>query len=562
MDKGNVLVQTYEPVSRPRQITDNRGQRQTVFEIVYASPTRHYKPQDVEVYDIRRRKLDNKTLPQLLQKEIVALLLVGSREIDPLHLRLIKEDTLIFVVPALTGPPPVGMTALSALADGSPGPTSIAIPADARTSPWANKLFGNALDHDFGIVPRGTTLKHSFTMTNLYAIPLQITDIRLNCGCITVSPSSKILRPKETVLLHCNLDTTRLSGPKTITVFVTVGSEYVSTATLTLTLDVREGSGTNPASINSNGGVNGPLTSEPPRTPIVQPAPAPASALPTPQMRIDQAEKEMTIAEFYLKTGHQASAEFYYDLIRRRYAGTPYAKQADHLLKELHRADQAAPPKASKARVGQIIIVGNTRIPDTVLLEEIPLHPGQLLNDADVRAAEERLRSLKSLVNASPIVNIRPTVTVLDTPADSNYKDILITVRESLRLDMLEELKRLEGLWIMSAASLDGKELDPLVGTQFIFAGDRLTIQGKQPPGRSTVTIEPAANPKTIRLTALEGPSSGRTMVGNYELAGDTLTISLGEEEPRARDHRQVGRMKVTLRRDKKEKIERSVDRD
>jgi hypothetical protein len=48
------------------------------------------------------------------------------------------------------------------------------------TEPWAAKLFGppENLVHDFGTVPRGAQLHHAFVMTNVYAVPIEITSIR------------------------------------------------------------------------------------------------------------------------------------------------------------------------------------------------------------------------------------------------------------------------------------------------------------------------------------------------------------------------------------------------
>lgn len=112
-------------------------------------------------------------------------------------------------------------------------------PAGAQTTAWADKLFAGDLVHDFGVVPRGTQLKYSFKMTNIYKVPLEITSVRVTCGCLTVKESTKVLQPNETGFLHMNMDGTRFSGQKTIRVYVTVGPEYVSTATLTVSANAR-----------------------------------------------------------------------------------------------------------------------------------------------------------------------------------------------------------------------------------------------------------------------------------------------------------------------------------
>jgi hypothetical protein len=47
---------------------------------------------------------------------------------------------------------------------------------------WAAKMFGPAanLVHDFGTVPRGAMLRHDFVMTNIYAVPIEISSIKIS----------------------------------------------------------------------------------------------------------------------------------------------------------------------------------------------------------------------------------------------------------------------------------------------------------------------------------------------------------------------------------------------
>jgi outer membrane protein assembly factor BamD (BamD/ComL family) len=63
-------------------------------------------------------------------------------------------------------------------------------------------------------------------------------------------------------------------------------------------------------------------------------------------IRQQQAEHDLRTAEYYERTGHPGSAVFYYELVRRRYAGTRYADWAtqrqEHLL-ALARAGRPAP---------------------------------------------------------------------------------------------------------------------------------------------------------------------------------------------------------------------------
>jgi RNA polymerase sigma factor (sigma-70 family) len=146
-----------------------------------------------------------------------------------------------------------------------------------------------------------------------------------------------------------------------------------------------------------------------------------------------QAEKDFAIAEFYRETGHAGAAYFYYELVRRRHPGTPCAVWAEARMGEL-RAKAAKPTPAAKppARVGQIIIIGNTKTPAEVILKHVPLYPGQVLSYPDLKAAEKKLEQTGRFV-VDPGKGTRPTVTVRDNPAgpEGTFKDIIITVQEA-----------------------------------------------------------------------------------------------------------------------------------
>ncbi len=62
--------------------------------------------------------------------------------------------------------------------------------ATAHADGWAEKMFndGKDLSHDFGNVPRGSQLHYRFTITNIYAVPMEITEVKPSCGCTTATP--------------------------------------------------------------------------------------------------------------------------------------------------------------------------------------------------------------------------------------------------------------------------------------------------------------------------------------------------------------------------------------
>src|SRR5437870_128909 len=105
-------------------------------------------------------------------------------------------------------------------------------PSLAQQAAWADKLFMNQTHHDFGNVARGTPLKYSFPIRNIYAVDLEITNVRVSCGCVSAKEGKRVIKSQEEGTIDITMDGTRFNGPKTVYIYVTVGPQYISTATL------------------------------------------------------------------------------------------------------------------------------------------------------------------------------------------------------------------------------------------------------------------------------------------------------------------------------------------
>jgi len=123
-------------------------------------------------------------------------------------------------------------------------------PAQTPSQAWADKLFMNKTTHDFGTVAHGAQLKYSFPVKNIYAVPLEFTVVRPGCGCVTAAPSKKVLQPQEEATLDITMNTRVFTGAKNVTVYVTVGPEYISTAALHVTAVARSDVVFNPGEVN------------------------------------------------------------------------------------------------------------------------------------------------------------------------------------------------------------------------------------------------------------------------------------------------------------------------
>lgn len=124
------------------------------------------------------------------------------------------------------------------------GLAALATHAPAQESGWAAKLLRDTdgktpSGHDFGTVPRGAILQHRLTMTNPYAVPLQIVT-RVSCGCVSANPTPTVLQPRESGFLDISMDTNRFNGYKSVDLYVTcMNQQYSSTAVLRITANCR-----------------------------------------------------------------------------------------------------------------------------------------------------------------------------------------------------------------------------------------------------------------------------------------------------------------------------------
>lgn len=125
-----------------------------------------------------------------------------------------------------------------------PAPTAPAVQPAQNVAPWANKFFlpdiatnreqvaPAVITHNFGEVPHGTLCVHKFTITNIYDVPMQITDVRKSCTCLDYVPMTKVLQPNESADFTITMNTGKFVGLNAQTFYVTVGPKYVSTAVI------------------------------------------------------------------------------------------------------------------------------------------------------------------------------------------------------------------------------------------------------------------------------------------------------------------------------------------
>jgi hypothetical protein len=127
--------------------------------------------------------------------------------------------------------------------------------AQAQSS-WAENMFKQDpvtkqpdLRHDFGNVPHGAQLHYRFELTNIYAVPLEIS-VRVGCHCVTATTSTRVLESGKKGYVDVNMNARLFTGPRTVQIHFTVGPEYISTATLSVSANCREDIVLNPGQLS------------------------------------------------------------------------------------------------------------------------------------------------------------------------------------------------------------------------------------------------------------------------------------------------------------------------
>jgi hypothetical protein len=115
---------------------------------------------------------------------------------------------------------------------------------------WAEKMFTHGVTHDFGSVAFGAQLRHSFTITNIYAVRMEITSVKIGCGCVAAEPLKRVLESRESTEIEVRMDTRRFKGPKTVGIRVSVGPEFISSAELRVSATSRPDIVFNPGEVN------------------------------------------------------------------------------------------------------------------------------------------------------------------------------------------------------------------------------------------------------------------------------------------------------------------------
>jgi hypothetical protein len=133
----------------------------------------------------------------------------------------------------------------------------------AQTAPWANKFFSGKAEkpppiilHDFKDLPKGTVKTYRFKMVNIYAVPMQVSEPKPNCGCVSILEYTGEMKPNDTGYIDIRVDTSRVEGPKRVEIPVLfrgwdkAGQPFQSVARLEVRVNSRADIAVNPGLFN------------------------------------------------------------------------------------------------------------------------------------------------------------------------------------------------------------------------------------------------------------------------------------------------------------------------
>jgi uncharacterized protein (TIGR03067 family) len=116
---------------------------------------------------------------------------------------------------------------------------------------------------------------------------------------------------------------------------------------------------------------------------------------------------------------------------------------------------------------------------------------------------------------------------------------LLMVAADDPRDAVKKEYDKFEGTWKMESFTMDGKPapIETFAAFRMTLKGENFSTVAAEEKSNGTYKVDPSKSPKTIDITFTGGQLDGLTMLGVYELDGDTYTVCLppgrGSERPK-----------------------------
>jgi uncharacterized protein (TIGR03067 family) len=97
------------------------------------------------------------------------------------------------------------------------------------------------------------------------------------------------------------------------------------------------------------------------------------------------------------------------------------------------------------------------------------------------------------------------------------------------------EMQHLEGAWKAVKIEVGGKSVpaESVETLRYVFQADKVALwERDKKTGAGTVIVDSTKKPEAIDVAMTEGSEEGKTVLGIYEIAGNTMRMCLGPERP------------------------------
>jgi hypothetical protein len=272
----------------------------------------------------------------------------------------------------------------------------------ARAGSWADALF-DEFSKDFGSVPRGPTLQHPFRIKNTTKNTITISGVRVSCHiCSSASILKSTLEPGEETAVVVTMDTTKFSGARTITAYVSFSQPSYEEVRLWVQANGRDDISFSPDTIAFGKTKRG----------VAPSASTTVTFLGQPQAQITEAKCESNYIQATFKEVKREGSEVGYQLTAKLRADAPVGKWFSDVWV---KTNVAAMPKV--------------RVPLTVEIESaLTLSPpAVVLGQVQIGGEVERRLILKG-VKPFKISSIKGTdeqIAVKDNNPDSKQVHVL-----------------------------------------------------------------------------------------------------------------------------------------
>jgi RNA polymerase sigma factor (sigma-70 family) len=122
--KGKVAITRTVQGWKKAELIDANGQTVRGFQRALVPVTRHYDAATIRVYEVGGKPVARADLAKRLRGQVLAVAGLNGHKVEPLYLRLIKEGTLVFVLPPSDDPVrgPIGPGPMPGPQGGNMGP--------------------------------------------------------------------------------------------------------------------------------------------------------------------------------------------------------------------------------------------------------------------------------------------------------------------------------------------------------------------------------------------------------------------------------------------------------